>query len=121
MPPATWVLVAKAMTLTLAPAAIGFTASASSAINGPRISFAPSAITARAASAAPCAVPVVSRGIRVSLSPPVVNSASCAASSIALPRSALAPDSGSSTATLTAVALGCGGGFGAVAAEGGGA
>ena len=79
---------------------------------------APPTIAERAASAALSAVPPLSRGTRVSRSLPVANNASCAASSIALPRSALGPDSGTSSATLTGPAAA--GGRGSAADTGGG-
>ena len=71
-----------------------------------------SAIADLAAPAAP-SPPAVSRGTRVSLSLPAVNRASCAASSMALPSSALGPESGTSSATLTGPASARGGASGA--------
>ena len=75
--------------------------------------------TARAALAAPSAVPAVSRGTKISRSPGTSNRASCAASRIARPSSALAPDSGTSNATLVDPET-AGAGAGAAMPAGGG-
>ena len=73
------------MTLTPAARASGATATAEVANSGPRISLAPSASAARAASRAPSGVPPVSRTTRVKRSPATSNSPSCAALSMARP------------------------------------